>query len=249
MDVEALHTCFASTLDADINNRRHAELQLRQGEQAPGFINGCLDIVLEPQVSPAVKVAAAVYLKNKVVRFWAPIDGSTPYKVGPEEKPAFRERLIPALSKVPPHIRSILVNALAAIVNKDFPGNWPELIDITLKLFQSNDVDSISTGATCLLEICRHYRWMTGDSRKPLDDVINTTFPGVLNIANSLVNETSQQAGSLLRDIIKTYKMATFVCLLWFYHFVTLLTSLPISMFCQFRCNNQIVWQDGAIFS
>lgn len=210
MDVQALHSCFASTLDADVNKRHEAEIQLKQAEQAPGFINGCLDIVLEPQVNGAIKVAAAIYLKNKVIRYWKPYDPNIQYKLDPEEKQTFRSRLIPAISKAPTHVRPTLVHALGAIVGKDFPDDWPDLVDITLKLFQSDSVEDVSTGASCLLEISRHYRYTTNETRKNLDKVIDTAFPGVLNIANSLVNETSQQAGSLLRDIIKTYKMATY---------------------------------------
>lgn len=209
MDINALHTCFLSTLDANENNRRQAELQLREAEKTPGFINGCLDIVLEPQVSPVVKTASAVYLKNKIVRYWRPLEAH-PLQVDPAEQPAFRERIIPALTKVSPQVRPQIVAIINAIVSKDFPSRWPELVDITLALFNSNDGPSLAAGATCLLEIGRHYRWTTGEHREGLNKVIDAAFPGVLQIASSLVNDSSQEAGEMLRDIIKTYKMATY---------------------------------------
>lgn len=209
MDTNALHQCFESTLQADPNTRMEAELHLKTAESIPGFISSCLDIVMEPQVSESVKTAAAVFLKNKVDRYWDPlISVSTP--IAEDEKPVFRERLIPALIKVSPHCRTILVKVLNLIVSRDFPSKWPGFLDITLTLFQSNDIDSIRTGLTCLLEINKYYRWTIGENRKGLDNVVSTSFASVLNIGNSLVNETSNTAAEMLRDVLKIYKCATF---------------------------------------
>lgn len=209
MDTNALHRCFEATLQADPNTRMEAELQLKTAESTPGFIGGCLDIVLEPQVSDPVKTAAVIYLKNKVDRYWNPLNPIA-NPIDQDEKPVFRERLIPALVKVPPQCRSILVKVLNIIVSRDFPSKWPDLLDSTLILFQNGDVDSIRAGLTCLLEICKYYRWSTGEKRAGLDKVISTSFTGVLSIGNSLVNETSNVAGEMLRDILKIYKCATF---------------------------------------
>ncbi|ANB12906.1 Nmd5p [Sugiyamaella lignohabitans] len=211
MDINALHNCFAATLDADINNRRRAELELKEANKAPGFINGCLDIVLEPQVSNGVKAAAAVYLKNRVSGHWMPYDKNATDKIDEGEKPVFRERIIPALIKVSPPIRPVLVSILNSIVSYDYPKQWPELLDVTLKLFQNNDVDSIRCGLTCLLEVARYYRWTSGESRVGLDGVIEIAFAGVLSVGNSLVNENNAAAGEMLRDVLKIYKMASYV--------------------------------------
>jgi hypothetical protein len=211
MDVNALHSCFASTLDSNVNNRRQAELQLREAEKQPGFINACLEIVLEPQVSAGVQHAAAIYLKNKVIRYWDPIDDSSPLKIDNDEKPVFREQVIPALTKVSPQIRPIAVAILNGVVARDYPHKWPQFLDITLTLFQTNDIEGVRTGLTCLLEITRHFRWTSGEQRQGLNGVIDTAFPGLLTISNSLINETSYSAAEMLRDSIKCYKMASYV--------------------------------------
>lgn len=209
MDTHALHSCFEATLKADENTRIQAELQLKAAESTPGFISSCLDIVVEPQVSANVKTASAIYLKNKIDRYWDPL---TPVDnpILESEKPAFRERLIPAITKVSPHCRQLLVKTLSIIVVRDFPEKWSDLMNITLALFQTSDIDSIRTAITCLLEISKHYRWTTGQNRAPLDDIVASSFPGILNIANSLLNETSITAADMLRDILKIYKFSTF---------------------------------------
>lgn len=209
MDTNALHLCFEASLQADPNTRMEAELQLRSVDNTPGLIAGCLDIVVEPQVNDAVKTAAAIYLKNKVDGFWDPLL-PVAHPIDEDEKPIFRERLIPALVKVTPQCRPILVKVLNIIVSRDFPTKWPGLLDATLVLFQTSDLDSMRAGLVCLLEICKHYRWTSGEKRAGLDKVISTSFSGVLNIGNSLVNETSNEAGEMLRDIVKIYKCATF---------------------------------------
>lgn len=209
MDTHALHSCFEATLKADANIRKDAELQLKAAESTPGFISSCLDIVVEPQVSDNVKTASAIYLKNKIHRNWDPLSPvGTP--ILENEKPAFRERLIPAITKVSPHCRPLLVKTLNIIVIHDFPKNWPELFNNTLILFQASDLDSIRTAITCLLEISKHYRWTTGQNRAPFDDIITSSFPGILNIANSLLNETSITAAEMLKEILKTYKCSIY---------------------------------------
>lgn len=210
MDTNALHSCFEGTLEADSNVRMQAELQLKEAEKQPGFVNACLDIVVEPRVSDQVKSAAAVYLKNRVSKGWKPLT-STETDIDADELPVFRERIITALVQSAGSSRHILVKILSIIIERDFPDAWPTLIDVTLSLFQTNNVDSIRVGLTCLLEICKHFRWTIDEKRKKLDQVINSAFGGVLEIGNSLVNETSLAAGEMLRDILKIYKCATYV--------------------------------------
>lgn len=213
MDTNALHSCLESTLQVEANVRMQAELQLKEAEKAPGFINSCLDIVVEPRVSDQVKSAAAIYLKNRISKGWAPLS-TTDAKIDNDEKPVFRDRLVPALVQSSPSSRQVLVKILNIIVSRDFPKQWPNLLEVTLNLFQTNNVDSIRVGLTCLLEISKCYRWTTGEDRKGLDHVIETSFAGVLEIGNSLVNETSLAAGEMLRDVLKIYKCATYVSII-----------------------------------
>jgi hypothetical protein len=229
MDINVLHSCFAATLDADNNIRNQAELQLKEAEKVPGFINGCLDIVLEPQVSENVKNAAAVYVKNKVKFGWKPLEDS-PNSVDNDEKPVFRERLVPALIKSSPQIRLFLTQAINVIVASDYPNQWPELLDVSLRLVNSGDVHSVHAGLTCLLAITRYYRWTSGHARQGLNHVIQTAFPGVLNVGNTLIDEDDSLAGEMLREVLKIYKMAT-------YH------ELPVALQ---QSNSVVAW--GSLF-
>ena len=88
-------------------------------------------------------LVAGVYLKNRINRGWSPVEESplrTP--IPEEEKPGFRERLIPALASTPPNVRAQLVPLLQKILQHDFPEQWPGFLDITLQLLSTNNANS-----------------------------------------------------------------------------------------------------------
>ena len=157
---------------------------------------------------------AVVYLKNKVTRSWEFNEDFPKVAPVPEgEKPAFRERLVPVLASSPQQIRGQLLPLIGKILHYDFPQKWPSYMDITLKLLHANDINSVFAGLQCLLALCRVYRYKSGDKREDLDTVTQATFPLILGIGNRLVQETSTEAGEMLKLILKIYKHAVYVCM------------------------------------
>ncbi|KAL4818822.1 armadillo-type protein [Aspergillus spinulosporus] len=210
MDVAALRNRIQSTLDANADIRRQAELDLKYAETQPGFINALLDILQGEQVN-AVQLSAGVYLKNRINRGWSPIEDS-PLRapIAEEEKPGFRERLIPALVSTPPNVRAQLVPLLQKILQHDFPEQWPGFLDITMQLLGTNDAGSVYAGLQCLLAICRVYRFKAGDKREEFDKIIEHSFPQLLSIGSRLVDEESVEAAEMLRIVVKSYKHAIY---------------------------------------
>ncbi|KAL4998068.1 armadillo-type protein [Aspergillus recurvatus] len=199
-----------STLDANADIRRQAELDLKYAETQPGFINALLDILQGEQVN-AVQLSAGVYLKNRINRGWSAIEDS-PLRapIAEEEKPGFRERLIPALVSTPPNVRAQLVPLLQKILQHDFPEQWPGFLDITMQLLGTNDAGSVYAGLQCLLAICRVYRFKAGDKREEFDKIIEHSFPQLLSIGSRLVDEESVEAAEMLRIVVKSYKHAIY---------------------------------------
>jgi hypothetical protein len=155
---------------------------------------------------------AVVYLKNRIVKGWNPEEDHTMAKAIPQgEKEVLRARIIPLLASAPPPVRAQLIPTLGKVLQHDFPGQWPQFIDITIQLLQTNDANSVFAGVQCLLAICRVYRFKASDGRDDFDKVVGATFPLLLNIGNGLVNETSIEAGEMLRAVLKGYKHAIFV--------------------------------------
>ncbi|KAL2856557.1 armadillo-type protein [Aspergillus pseudoustus] len=210
MDVAALRNRIQSTLDANADIRRQAELDLKYAETQPGFINALLDILQGEQVN-AVQLSAGVYLKNRINRGWSPHDDS-PLRapIPDEEKPGFRERLIPALVSTPANVRAQLVPLLQKILQHDFPEQWPGFLDITMQLLGTNDASSVYAGLQCLLAICRVYRFKAGEKRDEFDKIIEHSFPQLLSIGSKLVDEESLEAAEMLRIVVKSYKHAIY---------------------------------------
>lgn len=122
-----------------------------------------------------------------------------------------RGRLIPLLAASVPSVRSQLIPILSKILQTDFPGRWPEFMDITIQLLSTNDASSIFAGLQCLLAITRVYRFKNGTERQDLDKIVGVTFPLLLNIGTRLLEETSIEAGEMLRTVVKCYKNAIYV--------------------------------------
>ncbi|CAI7566168.1 unnamed protein product [Penicillium glandicola] len=210
MDVTALRDRIQSTLDANADIRRQAELDLKYAETQPGFINGLLDI-LQGEQNNAVQLSAGVYLKNRITRGWAPVEDSPQRTPIPEaEKPSFRERLIPALASTPPNVRNQLVPLLQKILQNDFPEQWPGFLDLTLQLLGTNEASTVYAGLQCLLAVCRVYRFKAGEKREEFDKIVEHSFPQLLSIGSKLVDEESLEAAEMLRIVVKAFKHAIY---------------------------------------
>lgn len=161
-------------------------------------------------------VLAVLYLKNRINRGWAPDEDNSNHKPIPEdERPALRERLIPSLANAPPNVRAQLVPILSKILQHDFPEKWPGFIEVTMQLLSTNDANSVFAGLQCLLSLCKVYRYKAGEKRIDFDNIVEHSFPLLLNIGNRLVDEENLEAGEMLRVILKCYKHAVYVRSCW----------------------------------
>ena len=145
---------------------------------------------------------------------WAPSEDAQRENVKPipeDEKTDLRQRLLPLLSQAPQLVRAQLIPLLHKILSTDFPEKWPDFLDITLHLMNTNDANSVYAGLQCMLAICRMYRYKGGDSRKEFNQIIEASFPQLLAIGNRLAQETSPEAWEMLHLLLKAYKHAIYV--------------------------------------
>lgn len=115
---------------------------------------------------------------------------------------------------------------LSKILQYDFPEKWPDFMDITLQLLNTNDANSVFAGLQCLLAICRVYRFKAGDKRNDFDKIVEISFPQLLNIGTRLIDEESLEAGEMLRTVVKSYKNAIYVC----YRYIMRLAKCPFNL-------------------
>lgn len=100
------------------------------------------------------------------------------------------------------------------ILHFDFPGKWPNFMDVTLRLLHANDTSSVLAGLQCLLVTCRAYRFRGNQDggRVEFDKIVEASFPRLLQICNELVQQESDEAAEMLHIALKAYKHATWVC-------------------------------------
>ncbi|KAK4674460.1 Nonsense-mediated mRNA decay protein 5 [Podospora pseudopauciseta] len=213
MDATAIRSFIVATLDADADVRRRAELQLKQAEDQPNFTDILLDLVSSEQ-NVTLQLPTAIYLKNRVNRAWERSDHITTNSVIPEDaKVRFRERLLPVLAGSQAKVRQQLVPVLQRILHFDFPQSWPNFMDYTIQLLNTNTPASVMAGLQCLLAICRTYRFKSpeGETRAPFDKIVEASFPRLLVVCQELVKQESDEAGEMLHIALKCYKHATWL--------------------------------------
>ncbi|CAI4218309.1 unnamed protein product [Parascedosporium putredinis] len=213
MDISHVRGLLLATLDANADTRRQAELQLKQVEDHGGVMDALTEI-MQTEQDNNVRMAAAIYIKNRVNRSWSRTEHYATEKLLPEdEKARFRDRLLPILAASQGPVRQQLVPVLQRILQFDFPDKWPNFMDFTMQLLNTNDAPSVLAGLQCLLAICRAYRYRSGDShnRSHFDKIVEISFPRLLAICNELVNQESEEAGEMLHLALKAYKHATWL--------------------------------------
>ena len=155
---------------------------------------------------------AAVYLKNRVSRGWAPVEDIPMHKpIPPQDKDDFRNRLLPILASSTPQVRAQLLPSLEKILRHDFPAQWPNFVDVAQQLLGTADAASVLSGLHCFLALSRTYRLKGNSSREEYDQVVQASFPRLLSIGSRLVDENSPEAWEMLHTIFKTFKHAIYV--------------------------------------
>jgi len=154
---------------------------------------------------------AVVYLKNRVSRAWAPSEDAQSKQIPEDEKANLRNRLLPILSSSPTQIRTQLIPILQKILSSDFPSEWPNFMEITMQLLNTNDANSVFAGLHCMLAISRMYRFKGGETRAEFNQIVEASFSQLLGIATRLVGEISPEAWEMLHITMKVYKHAIYV--------------------------------------
>ncbi|KAJ6262836.1 hypothetical protein Dda_1393 [Drechslerella dactyloides] len=233
-----LRQSILETFDQTLEIRRNAEQQLKQAEQAPNFIGALLQIV-DADHDENIRLSAVLYLKNKVLRSWEPAIDTKIAPIPENEKPAFRDRLIPTLTRSNNKVRQQMLPMMGKILHYDFPDKWPTYMHNTISLLQANDASSVFSGLQCLLAICRVYRLKSAaEKREELEGVIKVTFPLILGIGSKLAEQNDTDSGEMLRLIFKSYKHAIYYELLatlreqesivgWATLFITVVNKTP----------------------
>ncbi|CUM65117.1 uncharacterized protein PRCAT00002744001 [Priceomyces carsonii] len=223
MDAKVILNVFSGTLQADQSIRQSAENQLKTLAASNGFLEGCLDIISasDSEVDGTIKKAVAVYFKNRVVRYWNHDSGDNTIQDNEREK--IKARILPVFCASFHDTKQQLIPVLRVLVSYEFPSKWPDLLRDTGTLLQQvpttdsvkeEDYAHLYTGILCFTEITRRFRWVDNNDRsKDLDPMIESVFPHLLTIGNSIISRRERMTElscEILKLILKAYKFVTY---------------------------------------
>ena len=168
-----LLTIFGASLHADPNVRLSAELKLRKLEGAEGLIPALLQLVSQSTTPSVVRLAAAIYVKNRITSSWripaSPAHAelkALPYTpIPPSDRQALKTNLLPLLAAVAADgetgIQQQIEASLSKVIECDFPNDWPTLIDEIVILLDSGNEGQVEAGLRATCEIERGFRCVT----------------------------------------------------------------------------------------
>lgn len=212
MDLQTLSNLFATTYSSDPNVQKSGELQIRKLGAQEGIIAAVLQIIANDNVDKATRQAAVVYLKNRVYNSYS-VDPTSPradqVPIAQSDKDALKGSILHLLSVSPSRgITVQLASTLKNIVARDFPEQWPTLLDDVKRLLASSNIREVVAGCVASLEMVRAFRFR--QTQDILPELVAQLFPTLVNIATQLLNtppaNASQEIPLMLHLILKTYK-------------------------------------------
>ncbi|SPO23873.1 probable CSE1 - Nuclear envelope protein that mediates the nuclear export of importin alpha [Ustilago trichophora] len=175
---------LAQTLDPV--QRKNAEQQLTQAQSQPGFLQILIAVIQNSliQSNDAVRLSAAIKLKNICKTAWdqeSAEESAVETPVAPQDKAALKQNIIPLLVAIstttdgrppaPTNVRSQLEEAIALVAEKDFPHEWPDLMDDLVPKLADHD-DQLVLGVLRTAHTI-FYRWRSAFRSDALYSEIN----------------------------------------------------------------------------
>ena len=165
---EATFALLGSTLSQDVVERQAAESALHALNLQPGFLTALFRVATSPPASPqevALRLAAAVYLKNLIRREWqhtCPGENRTQHLhsyLDDANRDYVRREIVPTMGSVDPRVRAQLSEALKRIVSADFPARYSYLMDQLMDTLVSGHPGRVEGGLVALRALAKVYEF------------------------------------------------------------------------------------------
>ena len=117
-----------------------------------------------------------------------------------------RQNLLEAVVQSPPLLRSQLAECLKAIVDCDYPEQWPGLDAAVLELLNSREAPRLYCALLSLRVLARKYEYKDAEERRRLSQMMERAFPAMLRLSQSLLelNSLALDVADLLKLVLKT---------------------------------------------
>lgn len=214
MDIIQLYAVLGASLNQDAAVRTAAETALKQVAHQMGHLSNLLRVTVEESAEEAVRQVAAITLKNLVKNDWD-CDTGEGIKISIADQATVRDNLVAALVASPPVVRAQLAEAAKYVVHHDYPDRWPGLLPSIAPLISAQDNNGSHLFAALLILrlVARKYEYKDDYERKPLDELVTSSFPRLCQIFKELVEsqDKSPHTAQLIKLILKTFWSAVYL--------------------------------------
>lgn len=201
---------FLCTTD-DIVHLSTRQTFILQASYVRGGLSTLLHITLEASLPLQARQVAAITIKNCLKRDWEDKESRhSPFIE--EDKAIVRNLILEGILRTPPHVRVQLEEAVKCIIATDFPVKWSDLVASIRSSLSSSDPIAVRAALRMLRIIARKYEYKDGIERAPLLAVVEATFPQLIAIFYSLINNpsTSTDLAEMLKLCCKTFYSAIY---------------------------------------
>lgn len=210
MDLPTLASVLQLALSTNPDERKAGEERLNQLHTLPGHLVGLLRIMVQPTLDIAVRQVASIHFKNLVSRHWK--SSEVGEQIIEADKRTIRENILEALVHAPPIIRVQLGDALKTLIHCDYSERWPSLLS-NINANLRADQQRVYGALFALRILTRKYEFKDDDERTPVYQIIDTTFPTLLEIFKYLLSMANPpiEVADLVKLICKIFWSSTYL--------------------------------------
>ena len=174
-----------------------------------GFFPAVLQTVMNDAVEVPVRQAAAIYLKNAVMRDWdekevqagQPLD----FALHEQDKVVIRDSVIDAVVLAPDNLRVHLGVCVNYIVKYDFPGRWTGIVDKVSAYLQMPDRAVWPGALFALYQLVKIFEYKAEADRVPADDAMALLLPLLQARLVELLPDDSEQSLLIQKQVLKIF--------------------------------------------
>ncbi|TPX53175.1 hypothetical protein SeMB42_g00951 [Synchytrium endobioticum] len=123
--IQSIAECFSQTFQPA--TRKQAEANLALLEAQPGFAVLLLQLVQDGNTSESVRIAAGLYFKNYIKKYWKMGDDEVDH-MPQADRAMVKQILVTLMISVPYRLQLQLSEAITIIADTDFPQDWQGLV-------------------------------------------------------------------------------------------------------------------------
>ncbi|KAJ5080379.1 d-importin 7/ranbp7 [Anaeramoeba ignava] len=150
-----------------------------------GFISFLLQFLMNEETPSLYQQITSIILKNKLANQWEEIFAS--------DKKYIIENILDSIISSEYLIKKQLAEAFYSIICHEFPQNMNGFIEKLVEYIQSANVQEVHGSLIAIHKICFRYKFKNYQNRKPLFELIDKTFPFILNFFENILETNSEE--------------------------------------------------------